>query len=1491
MKSEKTTFLSLFPDGDLLIGRLPWLCLVFFLNLFTVTLLAQQPAANLDQVRNGSAAAPVDPGEWGNGNAGSSNSHYAEGMSIPYRVVMTNLPASTTVTLVLEYDVKHSGRHAIDFLTHYDRLEPHELTYNHSDAEEIDPTIGTIFAGDPGTDTEFIPEPPVLNPPPDVPNQPADAWSDIQAGAFMSIWNATFADTDPITYGPAADLSNDKEPQQINVSFVTGPSGGTVILAWGGHIGSRNDWGFDEEGIPRSAGGISGSPYHMRLIDWNLNNLGNQDRSLSADAVTAPPECILDGPANVCAGSQNAYAVEVSNTMDPTYTWSFVGDPMGATIEAGQGTSEVTVQAGAGGSSYTIEVVIAAINGMVSCSETVMVDTAPTAAAGTDQEACADGNGTTTFSLTGTVTDGTPSWSVVSTTGTASPAILSANAENTDVDITGTGSVTLRITSNSINTCPDASDDLTLTVYPTLTAAAGLDQSACEDESGTTTFSLMGQVTNGTPQWSVIGTTGTASPTIQTPDGANTDVDITGTGTVTLELRSASSTDCPDATDGIILTVYPELTAAAGTDQALCEEESGTTTFSLTGSVTNGTPQWSVVGTTGTASPSIQTPQAEDTDVEVTGTGTVTLRLTSLSATDCPDATDDIVLTVYTELSANAGTDQDECQDPEGTTIFNLTGSVNGGNPAWAVIDMTGTAAANIVASNAENTDVEITGTGTITLRLTANSTTDCPSAMDDIILTVYPRPTATAGMDQDECQDPVGTTIFEVSGSVTDGAPVWSVFNTTGTADASILSPNSENTAVEVTGTGMVVLRLTATSATECTDATDDVVLVVYPELAAAAGMDQAKCADGDGTTTFSLSGLATNGSAAWSVINTTGTADAAILSPNTQHTNVDITGTGTVTLRLTATNPTECPDASDDIVLTVYPELTAAAGKNQQVCADPDGTTTFSLHGSVVNGAPMWSVVGTTGTASATIQTPDAEATDVDVTGTGTVTLKLTAISSTNCPNAMDNIILSIHSEAVAAAGMDQEDCVGEAGPKTFSLSGSVTNGTPAWSVLSSTGTASASILSPGAESTDVEVSGTGSVTLRLTANSNADCPDGTDDLILTVHPLPTVAITAAGPVCADQAPLQLQATANPEGGSGIWSGPGVDASGLFDPTVAGIGDHLITYTYTGPFECENSHSITVSVVACDDYCTWTPGFWKNHPAEICYLLGGTVSGKGKNTTCNGGSSISFELCTDGETKVYDLTAQEISDLFDLSSSDQKDCNKGDYSAAVKSIACHFACTSNGHALLHHILATKLNILANKAGGTPVGDLVCNAEDGYEGEVIFLPGIYAGPNGEESDYYVLFDNSETIVACVPGGCSDDNLAKLYSTFIQPLTAFNECKDICGLPSKEYDLVRIETPKYMPSPGKKTVKKDMRVYPNPTKDDLTISYESPRAAQGVIRIYNISGKLQMEFQRELMEGNNLVELQVDQLVNGMYTVQVYDGEQFTGKRFIVSKF
>ena len=72
------------------------------------------------------------------------------------------------------------------------------------------------------------------------------------------------------------------------------------------------------------------------------------------------------------------------------------------------------------------------------------------------------------------------------------------------------------------------------------------------------------------------------------------------------------------------------------------------------------------------------------------------------------------------------------------------------------------------------------------------------------------------------------------------------------------------------------------------------------------------------------------------------------------------------------------------------------------------------------------------------------------------------------------------------------------------------------------------------------------------------------------------PTVTLDPAGPLCIDASAIQL----NGQPAGGTYSGTGVSATGLFDPATAGVGSHVITYSFTDPNGCPGSAQITIVV-----------------------------------------------------------------------------------------------------------------------------------------------------------------------------------------------------------------------------------------------------------------------------------------------------------------------
>ena len=207
---------------------------------------ASGPSATLQQCENGPTATPKTC-EWVQGNLGPNNSHYAENDSVPYRLKLGNLATSGTHTVTIEWDPTKAGKHAFDYLTTFSRTE--------ATADPCDGISGCTLASSSTTD---IPSD----------DNVTDLGVTPIAGDF-TIWNGTI--TALSAYATSGSYSGDSSTR-ITLTFTASAS--NPVIAWSGHIASDLHWPSGS-----TASTISGSPYHMRLIEIDGFG-GNQDRSM-----------------------------------------------------------------------------------------------------------------------------------------------------------------------------------------------------------------------------------------------------------------------------------------------------------------------------------------------------------------------------------------------------------------------------------------------------------------------------------------------------------------------------------------------------------------------------------------------------------------------------------------------------------------------------------------------------------------------------------------------------------------------------------------------------------------------------------------------------------------------------------------------------------------------------------------------------------------------------------------------------------------------------------------------------------------------------------------------------------------------------------------------------------------------------------------------------------------------------------------------------------
>jgi len=163
-----------------------------------------------------------------------------------------------------------------------------------------------------------------------------------------------------------------------------------------------------------------------------------------------------------------------------------------------------------------------------------------------------------------------------------------------------------------------------------------------------------------------------------------------------------------------------------------------------------------------------------------------------------------------------------------------------------------------------------------------------------------------------------------------------------------------------------------------------------------------------------------------------------------------------------------------------------------------------------------------------------------------------------------------VSLRLGPVSDAGSDQSKCM-EGATTSFTMNGFVQSGsTPLTSTNWSVVAGPASISSSNSLSTTVLVTGTtASATLRLTVTDSVGCTK-TDDVILTVNPLPACTITGPSPVC----PAASQSYVGPAGmASYSWSISG-------DGSISGASDSASVSVVAGS-ACDSSFTLTLTIV----------------------------------------------------------------------------------------------------------------------------------------------------------------------------------------------------------------------------------------------------------------------------------------------------------------------
>lgn len=568
-------------------------------------------------------------------------------------------------------------------------------------------------------------------------------------------------------------------------------------------------------------------------------------------------------------------------------------------------------------------------------------------------------------------------------------AIATVN-QNTGV-VTGVAAgTTFLINTNPFTGCFANSQPLTVNALPTVTAPA----SVCV--GGNITLSP----TSG-------GTWATSNGNIATvSSGGVVEGEAAGSATFTF---TNSLTTCSRTTSAVTVIANPVITLSR-TNPTVCNGTDGT--IRISGLTANTSFQYNYTGPNGPVGPITATTNASG-QITISGLGAGTYTVTATNpVTTC--TSDEVVIPLTNPNSPNVTDIADQTLCGTTYTLPAITGSNLTNAQYW-----TGTGGTGTVLP----VGTVISTIGVTTIYMYSATPGGC-SDEESFTVTINTVPTASAPTNV--CQ---GQTI---SASPATGGS-WAV----------VTGP----TFVSVDGSGVVTGLSPGVATIRYTDGTtncpsNSLTITVKPVQTVDAGPAQTVCSNSPVTLAGTRGGSAT--ASIWS----DGTGTFSSTSSLTPTYTLGLSDVGTVTLTLTAVDPTGiCPNVSDQVIITIDQAPVVSAGLGQTICSNSTVTLGGTLGGVASN--PTWSVTG--GGAAGTfdnvnslnaVYTPSA----ANIIS-GFVTLTLTTSDPVGpCSAVSSNVSITINPVATVSAGTDFVSCSGSPIQLPGVIGGSATSAT--WS-----------------------------------------------------------------------------------------------------------------------------------------------------------------------------------------------------------------------------------------------------------------------------------------------------------------------------------------------------------------------------------------------------------------------------------------------------------
>lgn len=549
--------------------------------------------------------------------------------------------------------------------------------------------------------------------------------------------------------------------------------------------------------------------------------------------------------------------------------------------------------------------------------------------------------------------------------------------------------------------------------------------------------------------------------------------------------------------------------------------------------------------------------------------GTYTIKHVARSSASCVSDTISRVVTVYARPTVSFTNDAAGCLAPAGLVQFTGTATAADGQAitayAWDFGDPNATPPGNPNTSTAQNPSHNYQQ-GTYTINFSATTVNGCTENTSQTV-TFNLKPALTYPLLDAVCENAAPLSI--ANATVTNGVTGTGIYQGPGTNAAGMFDPATA-------GFGTHTIWYKFTSGAGCIDSVSQTI-VVHARPRTNFTIPAGGCLAANGQVQFTNTSTIPDAQTMTWLWNF---GDLNATPPGNPNTSTAQNPThnyleGTYTINLQATSSNGCvKDTNITTSFAVTPLLTYAA--LPAICENAAPVSVATAN--VTNGVIGTGVYSGPGTDAAGMFNPATA-------GYGTHTITYTFTSTGGCVQSTTQNIL-VHARPRTNFTLPAAGCLPTTGQVQFTNTSSIPDAqTMTWLWNFNDPNAGGGNPNTSTAQNPTHNYGEGTYTINLQATSSNGCVKDTN-ITSTFAVTPALVFPPLTNVCqnpgAAPSSVATATTTNGVTGTGVYSGPGVNAAGLFDPNIAGPGVHTVTYTFTTTGGCTGTINNTIEVYA---------------------------------------------------------------------------------------------------------------------------------------------------------------------------------------------------------------------------------------------------------------------------------------------------------------------